>query len=257
MERTEPSRAPGLAAGSVATGVRGLVWREGLWALSGLMMLADLYLVFMWAPTDATLGIVQRVFYFHVPLAWVAFLAFTLVFLGSVMLLARGSRRWDRLAQSAAELGVLFTTLVLITGAIWARPVWGIWWTWDPRLTTTLILWLIYAGYLMVWAYSPSPAQGARYAAVLGIVGFVDVPIVYFSVQWWRAIHPAPLVGPASEPGSLAPAMLVTLMFSLVTFTLFFVVLLKERLALKATEEGLHEARELARRRTTSDTRSV
>jgi len=255
MERTGPSRAPWRASSGTATGARGWMWREGLLVLTGLMVLADLYLVFMWVPTDATLGIVQRIFYFHVPLAWVAFLAFFLVFLGSVIHLVRGSRRWDRLAQSAAEVGVLFTTLVLVTGAIWARPVWGVWWTWDPRLTTTLILWFIYAGYLMVRAYSPSPAQGARYAAALGIVGFVDVPIVYFSVQWWRAIHPAPVVGPASEPGSLAPAMLITLVFSLVTFTLFFVVLLKERLALKATEEALGEARELARRSTT-DTRS-
>lgn len=253
MERTQtPAAMAGLAEGSNRRS-RSWLQREGLLALAGLLMLADLYLVFLWVPSDAILGIVQRVFYFHVPLAWVGFLAFFLVFLGSVFHLWRGSRGWDRVAQASAEVGVLFTTLVLVTGAIWARPVWGVWWTWDPRLTTTLILWFIYVGYLMVRAYSPSPGQGARYAAVLGIVGFVDVPVVYLSVQWWRAVHPSPVVGPAAAEGSLAPSMLFTLVFSLFTFTVLFVAFLKERLALKATEESLRQLQEMTRRVSTSD----
>ena len=169
-------------------------------------MVVDLYLIFMWAPTDAILGHVQRIFYFHVPIAWVAFLAFFVVFVSSIVFLWKRSPWWDALAHSAAEIGVVFATLILITGAIWAKPVWGVWWTWEPRLTTSLILWLVYVGYLMVRAYAPSRSQGATYAAVLGIVGFIDVPIVYFAVEWWRAVHPESVVGPAGgdgEPGFL------------------------------------------------------
>jgi len=168
--------------------------------LGGALMLADLYLIFMVAPTDSVLGHVQRVFYFHVPIAIMSFLAFFVVFLASLVYLIRRGTRWDSLAHSAAEVGVIFVTLALLTGTLWARPVWNTWWAWEPRLTTTLILWLIYVAYLMVRAYAPNRARAAVYSAVVGIIGFVDVPIVYYSVQWWRGIHPAPVVQPAAPP---------------------------------------------------------
>ncbi|MSQ17831.1 MAG: cytochrome C assembly protein, partial [Dehalococcoidia bacterium] len=148
---------------------------------------------------------------------------------------------WDRLAHAAAEAGVVLVTLALLTGVIWARPIWGVWWTWEPRLTTTLILWLIYVAYLMVRAYAPNPGRGAVYAAVVGIVGFVDVPIVYYSVQWWRSIHPSPVVGPLAEAGALEPVMLVILLFSLLTFLVLFLHLLLWRIGLHRVEAWLRE----------------
>jgi heme exporter protein C len=215
--------------------------RQGLAALGGALMLVNLYLIFVVAPTEAVLGDVQRVFYFHVPLAILSFLAFFLVFIASLVYLARRQSRWDHLAHAAGEAGVVLVTLALLTGIIWARPVWGVWWTWDPRLTTTLILWLIYVAYLMVRAYAPNRSRGAVYAAVVGIVGFVDVPIVYYSVQWWRSNHPAPVVGPLAEAGALEPVMLLILLFSLLTFLVLFLHLLLWRAGLHQVEAWVRE----------------
>ena len=133
-----------------------------------VMMLADLYFIFMVAPTDSVLGHVQRVFYFHVPVAIMSFAAFFVVFVGSLGYLIRRTPRWDAIAHASAEVGVVFVSLALLTGIIWARPVWNTWWTWEPRLTTTMILWLIYVAYLMVRSYAPTPSKGAIYAAVVG-----------------------------------------------------------------------------------------
>ena len=129
--------------------------------ITGVMMLVDLYFIFMVAPTDAVLGHVQRVFYFHVPIAIMSFLAFFVVFIASLMSLFKRSPKWDAFAHASAEVGVIFVTLALITGIIWARPIWNTWWTWEPRLTTTLILWLIYVAYLMVRSYAPTQSKGA------------------------------------------------------------------------------------------------
>ena len=215
---------------------------------TGLLMVADLYLIFMIAPTDAVMGDVQRVFYFHVPMAIMSFLAFFVVFVASVGYLVRRGRRWDSVAHASAEVGVLFVSLALITGIIWGRPVWNTWWTWEPRLTTTLILWLIYVSYLMIRSYAPSQDKAARYSAVVGIIGFVDVPIVYYSVVWWRSIHPSPVVGPFAESGALEPIMLMTLLFSLVTFMVLFALLVWERAALRDSEDKLREMRLALRR---------
>lgn len=207
----------------------------GLLAL--VLTLADLYLIFLVAPADAVLGQVQRIFYIHVPMAVLSFLAFFLVFVGSLVFLMRRTPRWDRLAHAATEIGVVLVTLALLTGIIWARPVWGVWWTWEPRLTTTLILWLIYVACLMVRAYAPSRSRGAVYAAVVGIIGFADVPIVYYSVQWWRSIHPAPVVGPLAEAGALEPIMLAIFLFSLAAFLVVFLYLLLQRIAVRRLED--------------------
>ncbi len=222
--------------------------RQMVLVLAGLLMLADLYLMLMVAPTDSVLGQVQRVFYFHVPMAVMSFLAFFVVFLASVVFLVRRSPFWDRLAHASAEVGVVFVTLALITGVIWARPIWNTWWTWEPRLTTTLILWLIYVAYLMIRSYAPSIRQGQLYSAVVGIVGFVDVPIVYYSVIWWRSIHPSPVVGPLAGDGALNSTMLAVLLFSFVTFLVFFAYLVAERMAIMDSEDRLRQVRLSLRR---------
>ena len=217
--------------------------------ITGVMMLVDLYFIFMVAPTDAVLGHVQRVFYFHVPIAIMSFLAFFVVFIASLMYLFKRSPKWDAFAHASAEVGVVFVTLALISGVIWARPVWNTWWTWEPRLTTTLILWLIYVAYLMVRSYAPTQSKGAIYAAVVGIIGFVDVPIVYYSVVWWRSIHPSPVVGPFAKSDSLDSTMALVLLYSFITFVFFFAYMVMERMELRTTEEALGRIRFALRRR--------
>jgi heme exporter protein C len=188
------------------------------------------------------MGIVQKIFYFHVPLAWNAFLGFTIVFFASFRYLATRNPKWDSRAVAAAEVGVLFTTLVLITGPIWAKPVWGIWWTWDARLTLTFVLWLIYMGYLMLRRYIESPERRAVLAAVVGITGFVDVPLVYFAIRWWRTQHPQPVIGGGKDSG-LDPRMAATLWVSTAAYLLLFTVLYRRRLALENLRSQLEDVR--------------
>jgi heme exporter protein C len=204
------------------------VRRYGLYVLGGataLGMMLSIWGALLYAPTDAVQGDVQRIFYFHVPMAWVAYLAFFLVFVASIMYLWRRDERWDWLARASAEIGAVFTTLVLISGSIWGRAVWGTWWQWDPRLTTTLILWFIYVGYLLLRSYA-GRSGGARAAAVLGIVGFADVPVDYLSVTWWRSLHPASTYIVDNGSAALPPAALLAFFISLITFTLLFFLLL-------------------------------
>lgn len=188
--------------------------------LALIAVITALWAVFIFVPSEKDQGVVQRIFYFHVPSAISAFVYIGLVALGSVMYLWRGGAGWDRLAHGAAEVGLLFCSIVLTTGPIWAKPIWGTWWTWDARLTSTLILWLIYVAYLMVRAWAPSRDQGARYAAILGIVGAIDVPIIQKSVHWWRTIHPAVLVTREGTYGLLDPRMQLTLLLSFIAIFL-------------------------------------
>lgn len=211
-----------------------------LLAISFALIAVALFLIFLWVPTEAEMGIVQRIFYLHVPVAWVAFVAFFHVFLGSILYLWKRSEKWDVLAHASAEIGLLFTTLVLITGPLWARPIWGAWWVWDPRLTTALIMWLIYLGYLMVRSMSDERSRGARFAAVVGIVGFIDVPITALAITLWRTQHPAPVI----FQGGLEPKMLVTLLVSVAAFTTFFFFLLPQVTALKRTENEWQELKQ-------------
>jgi heme exporter protein C len=240
--------AEGGGRGKTIARGRNLGQRHILLGAAGLLMLADLYLMLMVAPTGADLGPVERVIFFHVPIAIMSFLAFFLVFLSSIVFLVTRNQAWDRLAHASAEVGVVFVTLALITGVIWARPIWNTWWTWEPRLTTTLILWLIYVAYLMIRSYAPSRLQGQIYAAVVGIVGFVDVPIVYGSVIWWRTIHPPPWVGPLAEEGALSSTWLAVLLFSFLTFLLFFAFLVVQRMAVMDSDERLRHVRLTLRR---------
>ncbi len=210
-----------------------------LWSVTTILIMVALYLVFAWVPTEATMGIVQRIFYFHVPSAWVAFLSFFVVFVSSILYLAKRNIKWDTLAYCSAEIGVVFTSLALISGAIWAKPTWLSWFPWeDPRLTTTLVLWLIYVGYLLVRNYSTT-YQAPRFAAVIGIAGFLDVPIIYLSVIWWRSAHPI-VFRPSSDAG-IAPSMLLTLMVSLVAFTMLYVVLMRLVLSIRRAELEVEE----------------
>jgi heme exporter protein C len=198
---------------------------------TGLLMLASIYMVFAWVPTEADQGIVQRIFYFHVPCAWVAFAAFGLVAICGIFYLWLGQQVWDDLGYAAAESGMVFCTLVLITGSLWAKPIWGAWWTWDSRLTTTLILWLLYGGYLLLRAMADDTAQVARFAAVIGIVAAADVPVVIVSVRLWRTIHPAVLVTRQGGHGLEDPRMVVTLLVAMVAFTALFAWILMLRFA--------------------------
>lgn len=197
--------------------------------------------IFLYVPTDRVQGVVQRIFYFHVPLAIVTFVAFGITAVGSAFYLWRNDPKWDQRAHASAELGVLFCTLVLITGPIWAKPIWGTWWTWDARLTTTLILWLIYVAYLMLRNLTSDPEQGARYAAILGIVGALDIPIINRSVYWWRTIHPAVLVTREGGTGLTDPRMQLTLLVAFVALLLLFFWLLKLRTSQVQLEAQLAE----------------
>jgi heme exporter protein C len=188
------------------------------------------------APPDAEQGNVQRLMYIHVPAAWLAYLSFAVVFVGSIAYLATKKTRWDRLAAASAEIGVLFTALTIVLGSLWGKPVWGTWWTWDPRLTTTAILLLIYVGYLAVRSLPDSPARKARWAAVVGIVGFVDVPIVQLSVTWWRGLHQGPTVRLLQAP-TIAPVMLAALLVGVFAFTLVYLYLMALRLRVGRLEE--------------------
>jgi heme exporter protein C len=182
---------------------------------------------------DSMGGQLQRVFYFHVPSAWVAYLAFAVVFISSIAYLRTNERKWDLLAHSSAEVGVVFCTLVLITGPIWARPVWGTWWQWDARLTSTLIMWLTYVGYLLLRGLADDPSRAGRLAAIVGVVGFVNVPIVHFSVRWWRTLHPSgPTPADPSTGSGLGAPELLAFFTALIAFTLLFAWLVALRVRL-------------------------
>lgn len=202
-----------------------------LWLNLALMVTA-LYLVFVYVPTEQAMGIVQRIFYLMVPMGWLSLLSFLIVFIGSILYLVKRESKWDILAHSSAEAGIIFTTLALLTGAIWAKPVWGVWWAWEPRLTSTLVLWLLYLAYFMVRSLATEESRGATFAAVVGIVGFIDLPIIILTTTLWRGMHPEPII----FQGGLAPSMLVTLLVSITAFTALYSLLLIQRVSMKSDE---------------------
>ena len=210
--------------------------RNTLLIVSAVLMFLSLYLIFLWVPTELNLGVSQRIFYFHVPLGWLGMLSIGIVALASIIHLVTGHEKWDSLAYSAAELGVVFATLIIVTGAIWAKPVWGVWWTWDAKLTTPLILWFIYVGYLMLRAYSPDGSLGSRYGAVVALIGAIDAPIIYLTTIWWRGAHPDNNV-----PHDLDERMVLVFLVTLIAFTAVYACLLVERYSLRRTEAFLDE----------------
>ena len=199
-----------------------------LTALAAVAAPVSMYLILGYAPLEAAMGAPQKIFYYHVPIAILCYAGFFICFIGSALYLITGEEVHDTYALSGAETGVLFITLVLITGMLWGRPSWGAYWTWDPRLTTSLVLWLIYVGYLILRSQVEDSTMRAKYAAVMGIVGFVDVPIVHFSVQLWtRGIHP--VLDKSGADHGMDPRMLKTLMICFPSVALFFVLLFAAR----------------------------
>lgn len=204
---------------------------------SAAVLLTALGMVFLYAPREATMGDVQRIFYFHVSSAWVGFFGFFVTFLGGILYLVRRERRWDILALSSVEIGLTFITMAVITGSIWARPVWGTYWTWEPRLTISAIQLLIYVAYGMLRRAVEGPERRARFAAVYGIVAFVTVPLSWFAIRWWRTIHPEILSGGGDM--ALTPKMVQTLLVSLAAFTLLYFTLLRQRMRLERLSDAL------------------
>ncbi len=200
------------------------------------------YMIFFYAPQELTMGEVQRIFYVHVPSAWTAFVAYFILFLGSVRFLWKRSQVADDLAQACGEVGFVFCTAVLITGPLWAKPAWGIWWTWDARLTSTFVLWLLFVSYLMLRSYVINPGRAAMLSAVVGIMGFVDVPIVYMSIRWWRTQHPQPVIA-GGEGSGLDPAMRLTLLVTWGAFLCLFAFLVRQRMTLGVMRRELSRVR--------------
>lgn len=200
-----------------------------------------LYTALLVAPTERTMGDVQRIFYYHVPSAWTAFLLFAINFVASIVYLARKNPKADILALVSAEVGVVFCTVVLVTGPIWARPVWGIWWTWDPRLTLTFALWVIYIAYLVLRRFSNS-SQTATLAAILAIFGGLDVPLDYMAIRWWVGQHPSPVIGGG---GSLDPRMAQVLLINWAAFLCLAWLLCITRYRLEVLKREVEEAQAL------------
>ena len=205
--------------------------------LTYVMMLLALYAIFMYAPVEKTMGAIQKIFYIHVPAAFLAYLAFFITFLASILYLYRKDSKWDTVAHCAVETGVIFCTIVLITGPIWAKPVWNVWWTWDPRLTTTLILWFTYVAYLML-RRSVKENQRANLSAVFGIIGFVNVPITFFSIRLWRTIHPVIIT---SRGFNMSRPMQTSLIVTFIAFCFLFFAILISRVNLERTKTRIEE----------------
>jgi heme exporter protein C len=209
--------------------------------LTAALLSFALYEALVVAPTEQTMGDVQRIFYYHVPSAWTAFLLFFINFGASVVYLIKRNIKADILALVTAEVGVVFCTVVLVTGPIWARPVWGIWWTWDMRLTLTLVLWLIYVSYLVLRRFS-SGSQTPLMAAVLAIFGAVDVPLVYFSIWYFRTQHPSPVIG---RGGELDPRMWHVLLINWLAFSCFAFLVCWSRYRLERVKRDVDETQAL------------
>ena len=216
--------------------------------IAALAVVATLVRVVFFTPFEARQGAAHKIFYLHVPAAWVAFMAFGLVAFTGLAYLWLRDERLDRFAASSAEVGLVFTTVVLLTGPIWARPIWGVWWTWDARLTSTLFLWFIYLGYIVLRGALDDRAMRARYSAILGALGALLIPFVHLSVYMFRVAHPMPVVGspqaisaimsgdPAKAP--LPPEMLTTLLIALAAFTLLYVAFVRARYRLAIDQDA-------------------
>ena len=195
-------------------------------ALAAVALCVAQWFIWVYAPVEETMGVVQKIFYIHLPLAWWALGSFFVVFVASVLMLVKKDNRWDRLAGASCELGVLFSGLALITGSLWGKPIWNVWWTWDPRLTTTLIMWFVYSAYLILRQSGAGGERGPVVRAALGVVAFLDVPLVFYSARKWRSIHPTVF---GSQGGGLEPEMLTAVLVSIVAVGLFWAALLSLR----------------------------
>jgi heme exporter protein C len=214
-----------------------------------VMMLVSIYFIFLFAEEEKTMGAAQKIFYFHVSSAWVAFFAFFVTFLFSILYLIKRKRIFDTYAYVSAEIGVVFTLIVLTTGPIWAKSAWNTWWVWEPRLITTLILFFIYIAYIMIRHMDGVWDKKARLAAVFGIIGFVDVPIVFFAIRWWQTkLHPIVFgKGVNQTGGGIAPSMLAALLITISTFTILYFYLLNKGVTLENMRIKLDQYKEKLR----------
>lgn len=211
-----------------------------LTAAVALLVIAGAYAIFFVAPMETSQREIQRIFYFHVGSAWTAGVAFLIVFIANIAYLVGRRDKWDRLAVSAAEVGLAFCTVVLITGPIWAKPVWGVAWVWDARLTTTAVLWLLYVGYLLLRSFVDDPARRAVVSAAFGIFAFLDVPLVYFSIRIWRTQHPQPVIA-GGEGSGLDPVMWNVFLFNWVALLGVMALLIGKRYRVEALRQEIEE----------------
>ena len=213
--------------------------------LTFILMLVSNYMIFIYSPLEKFMREVQKIFYVHVGTAWNAFLAFAVVFVASIIYLRTKNKRWDRIAAASAELGVLFTTITLLMGTIWGRSAWNTWWTWEPRLTATLVLWFMYIGYLVIRASVVEEQRRATLAAAFGIIGFLDVPIVYISVKLWGS-HPLVF---GNEGGGLHPQMLQTLIMTVFAFTALYLYFMNRAITIQTSRDKLDGLKQTLRDR--------
>jgi len=212
--------------------------------LSVVMVALAVYLVFIVAPTERTMGMSQRIFYFHVGSGWVGAVAFLAALVAGVLALRTGERKWDRLAASAVEVGLVFITMIIITGSIWARATWNTWWTWSPRLTSAAVMWLVYVAYFMLRNALDDPGKRARMSAVYAIVGFITVVGAFLSIRLLKDIHPTVFgSGAADEGGGLDAKMYLPFFFSLATFSVLGITLLWHRIRLARLSDEIAELR--------------
>jgi heme exporter protein C len=226
------ARTAAIARPTVSTGIDWVLF------VAAIAVVATLVRAIYFTPVEALQGPAQKIFYVHAPAAWVAFLAFAMVAIAGLLYLWLRDLRLDRIAESSAEVGVVFTTVVLITGPLWGKPVWGTWWTWDARLTLTLFLWFIYVGYIVLRGAIEDRATRARYSAVLGALGALLIPFIHLSVYLFRTLHPQPILMKPSRP-SLPSEMLTTLLVSFAAFTLLYVALFRARYRLSEARDAL------------------
>ena len=205
---------------------------------SALLIPVAIGMVFFYAPIEKSMGSVQKIFYFHVPLAMMAFLSFFVSFISGIMYLRRRQQIWDARLAASVEIGVVLTTLVLITGSLWGKPIWNTYWTWDPRLTTSLILWFIFASCLILRSAVEEEGKRATYSSVMAIVGFIDVPIVFLSARLFRSIHPTVI---RSDSVGLESSMLATLIVCLIAMLTFWIGLYNYRVALQLQEAATND----------------
>ncbi len=224
-----------------------LSYLDPLLIVSAALMALTLWLIFLWVPTETNQGAVQRILYFHVPVAWGSMMAIFVVAGASFAYLWKKNEKWDRLAVSAAEVGVVYGALMLLSGMIWARPVWAVWWTGEAKLTTALILFFIYVAYLMFRAYFPPGTQRQRLSAIIGLIGAIDTPIIYFAANLWSQAHPPLVTGPAADEASALGSDLGTvLLVSTLAFTFLFIFMVQHRYKIRSAEDDLVEIKRSA-----------
>jgi len=211
--------------------------------LTAMAVLSSLVTIFFFTPEEATQGIVQKIFYIHVSSAITMYLGFFIAFLAGIMYLLEKKTMWDEIGSSAAEVGWIFCTAVLLTGPIWARPIWGTWWTWEPRLTTTFLLWLLYSAYLFIRNAFEGTAKRNLVSAILTIIAFIDVPLIHYSVKLWRGIHPT-VINAKPGQGGLPDSMKATLTLTMLSFFVLFGLLFRQRYRLEKLKNRLNEVKE-------------